>query len=60
MWETHYDPISDKFLADAEGATTPHELDELIYQRFMSDYFQAVKALDDSVGNLVSFLTSTH
>ena len=39
MWEDHYDPLSDKFNDALGKITTPHELDELIYQKFMNDYF---------------------
>jgi arylsulfatase A-like enzyme len=52
-WTEHYDKLRKQVLKDRPKS------DELVkwkYQRYMADYLACVRAMDDSIGNLLSYL----
>lgn len=56
IWKEHYAKIREKVLKDKPKS------DDLVkwkYQRYMQDYLACVKAMDDSIGNLLEYLEST-
>ena len=52
-WDAAYGPKNQKF---HEAELTGSELVRWKYQRYMKDYLRCIKAVDDSVGSLVSCL----
>jgi arylsulfatase A-like enzyme len=56
IWKAHYAKLRAKVLKDSPKS------DDLVkwkYQRYMADYLACVRALDDSIGDLLSYLEST-
>jgi arylsulfatase A-like enzyme len=52
-WDAHYDPIIKDFeKMNRKGK----ELAEWKYQRYMHDYLQCVKSVDDNIGRLLDYL----
>ena len=56
IWKAHYAKLREEVLKDKPKS------DELVkwkYQRYMADYLACVRALDDSIGKLLEYLTSS-
>ncbi len=52
-WDAYYDPIIEEFLeADMEG----EELALWKFQRYMKDYLQCVRSVDNNVGRILDYL----
>jgi arylsulfatase A-like enzyme len=52
-WNEFYDPISEAFYKKNYTGTA---LEVDIYNKMMRDYMQTVKAVDDSVGDVLNYL----
>lgn len=53
QWDSVYQPLIDRFLADSLSGK---ELVEWKFQRYMRDYLKSVKSLDDNIGRLMEYL----
>ncbi|MCB1231712.1 MAG: sulfatase [Verrucomicrobiae bacterium] len=53
LWDAAYQPKNDAFVA---ANPTGKDLVRWKYQRYMKDYLRCIKSVDDSVGELLSYL----
>lgn len=56
-WDAHFGPHNQQFLADYKAGKLSHEdLVRWKYRRYMRNYLSTVKAVDESVGRMLSYL----
>ena len=56
-WDAHFRPKNKAFIADYKAGKIDHKaLVQWKYQRYMQNYLETVKAVDESVGSLLSYL----
>ncbi|MDG1872503.1 MAG: sulfatase [Mariniblastus sp.] len=56
-WDAHFGPKNKEFItAYKAGKIDPKKLVQWKYQRYIQNYLECVKAVDDSVGQLLSYL----
>ncbi|MFY9251913.1 MAG: sulfatase [Fuerstiella sp.] len=56
-WDAHFGPKNQKFIADYKAGKYDHKkLVQWKYQRYIRNYLECVKAVDDSVGRLLTYL----
>lgn len=57
IWNAYYAPLNKAFIKRyKEGKLSAKEIVSWKYQRYMRDYLSTVKAVDDSVGELLDYL----
>ena len=57
VWDAHFSPHNQAFLADFKaGKLSAKEVVQWKYRRYMRNYLSTVKAVDESVGNLLAYL----
>lgn len=52
-WKSHYDPITEKFLADNPSGDSLYLWK---YQRYMQDYLACIQSVDENVGRVLKYL----
>ena len=56
-WDAYFGPKNKKFIADYKAGKYDHrKLVQWKYQRYVQNYLETVKAVDDSVGTLLQYL----
>ena len=56
-WDAHFKPRNAKFIADYKaGKLNERQLVQWKYQRYIQNYLETVKAVDESVGRLLAYL----
>ncbi|MBM99388.1 MAG: sulfatase [Planctomycetaceae bacterium] len=57
VWDTHFSPRNQEFLADlAAGELSHEEIVRWKYRRYMRNYLATVKAVDENVGRMLKYL----
>lgn len=57
VWDAHFGPHNQKFLADFEAGKLSHQdIVSWKYRRYMRNYLSTVKAVDESVGRMLKYL----
>ena len=56
-WDAHFSPRNQQFLKEfASGKLTPKDVVRWKYRRYMRNYLSTVKAVDESVGQMLDYL----
>lgn len=56
-WDAHFGPLNQLFLADFKSGKLSHQdVVSWKYRRYMRNYLSTVKAVDESVGRMLSYL----
>ncbi len=60
-WDAYYSPKNAAFIANYKaGKINEKQLVQWKYQRYIQNYLETVKAVDDSVGRLLKYLDDNH
>jgi arylsulfatase A-like enzyme len=56
VWDAYYEPRNQAFTKAIDAGMSPQDITRWRYNRFMHDYLGCIKAVDESVGRVLTYL----